>query len=326
MAPTGELVENVLTTIFDFVATGSERTESHFSGDWLSISTLGLSHRRSYFRVDGETYGRQYNRREPWHRPVDYSDIDFPQLNDLYFVFRNKVRLSSGNSNKYIRYTDRRSKNGVYSFGAGEFWWQAVGGSILSREGYIVFNEGLSSRWSPGHPDLTCFKLGEIQRVLADIGVVPGGATLPEIELRSKYDKLDSHQVKPETTTGVVEVKDIDKATSGIRQLRSHRGGRDRKPPYLESDQIEEGWLVCPEARSSLEPTDTVGGVTWDADTVSVIPPTSTEAPKKAKALQEARAITLQSVLQFRDLDEELPDAISRCLDDPTVLYEYFHK
>jgi len=297
--------------------------QTMFDGDWLSIAAFALLHQNSYFSVDDSVIstdeGDRFRYQEPFP-PVDLKEIDRLQFEETQSILA---------TDKYQSLTDHahtvdRASSAVITYGTGETFWQALGAFEIAAKEYIVFPEALSGRWTHGIPDLTCFRLGKLQKVLANIGIAPGGATLQELELRSMYDEYDSKTIDIGESVGVAEAKGHDKASKGVRQLTRYRGSK-KKQPYLDGRAIQHGWLVSPEATTSLRSAcETIGGVTWNQNGVTYQSPPkqATQINQQGRATRAAKRLVLDRILRYQELPESLSETTEACLDDPEHLYE----
>lgn len=299
--------------------------QTMFSGGWLPISTFAFFHQNSYFSIGDSVIGTDEAPRFRYQEPLP--PVGLEEIERLRFYERDSILAAD----KYRSLEDHAQTvetdaPTVITYGFDETFWQALGAFEIAANEYIVFPEALSGRWTHGIPDLTCFQLGHLQEVLADIGLVPGGATLEEIELRSMYDKFDPTTIDVENSVGVAEAKGHGKASDGVRELTSHRGSRT-KSPYLEGGSIQHGWLISPEAGTTIQSAqDSIGGVTWSEDGVMYQSPPKQAAQnnQQKSAARTAKRLVLDRVLRHQVLSASLNETIEACLKDPEHLYEVF--
>jgi hypothetical protein len=298
-------------------------SKNTYKGGWFEISTFALAHPNSYIRTTDGVYRGQNFGRYRYNDPLP--GIQWRNLFQINIHERQSVESTKKYQDlqSHASSIDTEQVPQLITYGPDETFWQALSTFELAQNDYIVFPEALSGRWTHGIPDLSCFHLGELQRVLADLGVVPGGASLEEIELRAKYDMYESTQTEVNTTVGVVEAKREESASDGRRQLASSRGRN--KPPYLDGSAIEKGWLVSPNATRIIESNDSaIGGVTWESGDVVYIEPSEQDANPTAKnsVLNDAKYVVLHTVLQYQELPHSLRETIGRCIEEPEYLYD----
>jgi len=293
-----------------------------FSGNWLLITAFAFLHQNSYFSVGDSVISTDELNRFPYQEPLP--PVGLEEVDRLRFEERQSILATD----KYRSLSDHASTVDttaptVITYGTDETFWQALGAFEIAADDHIVFPEALSRRWTHGTPDLTCFRLGRLQNVLADIGFAPGGATLQELELRSVYDEYNSKPIDVEDSVGVAEAKGHGKASNGVRQLTRYRS--NGKQPYLDGGAIKHGWLVSPEATAALTSArETVGGVTWNKNGVTYqSPPSQTmQINQQERATQTAKRLVLDRILRHQELPKSLNETIEACLNDPEHLYK----
>jgi hypothetical protein len=295
-----------------------------YVGDWLSIATFAHLHRNSYICTDDDVIPTNYTSRYRYADPL--AAVEFDQMKQIRF----KEKQSISATKKYDSLIDHArtldtSQPTIVTYGTDESFWQALGAFEIADRDYIIFPEVLSRRWTVGIPDLTCFKLGDIQDVLADIGIIPGGAPLIEIELRAKYTKYTSTKACSNECIGVAEAKRDGSSRDGVRELVDRRNSN--KPPYLSKGSIERGWIVSPNAGQLLRSNrDEIGGVTWDSEGSTYIEPPRKKGQTEDQEvmIRMAKRIVLERVLRYQQLSESLEQMIEKCIDDPEHLYTVF--
>lgn len=299
----------------------SDSDDHLFSGDWLWIASFALQHTASYVKSGESVLNPRYGER---HRSCELlPDIDFPSLERLRFQERESCESAKSKSlDEYAQ--ERAEENLVVTYGGLEHFWQTLGAREFAARDYVVFPEYHTQRWAPGIPDLAVFRLGALQETLSDIGLLAGGGTLQEIELRSYYNRYDSTQIDVERAVGVVEAKAIGNERSGYLQLAQRRN--TDKEPYLNGDAVEQGWLVCPKAGDEIRSGAEIGGLTWNTSGTEfhAAPHQTADSQAKAEAVQDAKRILLQKALKYQSLPASLPECIENCIADPDYLYEIF--
>jgi len=299
-----------------------------YDGDWLSVAVFGLSNATCFFVPDDDVVGVTPHLRFRYQDPLP--SIDFKKYNKIKFNHSETIVAKE----TFVSFEDEASDhNGdprLLLYGPKESFWQQLAGFRLAEEGYVVFPECLSRRWTHGIPDSTCFQFGKLQEVLADIGVIPNGATLIEAELRSKYDLFSPQQIEADSLIGAVEVKrDAEangKPKTGLRDLTSYRGSKD-KSPYLAGEAIEKGWLVCPNAEDVIkENNDTIGGITWNTkhELFYEAPSHDVDQDVQDEYINVAKHTLLAAILRHQPLSEPLSQVVEECIENPDNLYSIF--
>jgi hypothetical protein len=295
-----------------------------YRGGWLDLSTFALLHPTSHIRLTDAVV--DYNPYRQYKYRMSLPALEYRKLTEVTFCERQSVEATD-------RYTDLHDRSRaveieseplVVTYGIDETFWQSLATFEFANRGYIVFPEAISDRWTFGCPDLTCFRLGQIQEVLSDIGIVPGGASLPEIELRAEYGEYEPTDVDAGETVGVVEAKGEGKAKKGKRELVDKRGRR--KEPYLEGEAVECGWVIAPNATKKMRSWSTkVGGVTWENQEVRYFdsPAQAVDQEQLTEQTSLAKRYVLDLVLRRWELPCTLETAIEICLDNPEELYTY---
>lgn len=299
--------------------------QSTHTGDWLPIATFALLHQRSHICLDSGVRSTTEQVRYKFRESPP--PIEYPSLTQIQFIERQSIRATDKYDSiaDHASQTDADQRPRVITYGLTERFWQALGAFELAKQGYIVFPEALSNRWGYGCPDLTCFQLGRLQEVLADLGIIPGGAPIQEIELRTVYENYLSTSITATNMVGVAEAKGDGKARSGRRELEDYRNSR--KPPYLDGQAIEKGWLLAPNATEEIRVEDgKIGGVTWeDGQSIYVEPPEcATDEDESSAAVRIAKRMVLDIVLRRQKLSGSLESTIEDCLTDPEHLYSVF--
>lgn len=302
----------------------SQKEENIYIGNWLPITTLALHHSHSYFHVGDAITSTTESSRFQYRQSLP--PIDFTNITSVIFHEQQSIQSTK----KYDTLADHArtidpAKPAVITYGTGESFWQALGAFEIADRDYIVFPEALSGRWTVGVPDLTCLRLGTIHEILADVGVVPGGAPLQEIELRAKYDEYEPKTVEVDDIVGVAEAKRDSSTSNGIRELASHRGRN--KSAYLDGRAVEQGWIVSPNAEIAIHSQrEEIGGVTWSDEGAVYFEPPRQEArtDERGKATQTAKRLVLDVVLRHQELPDSLDTTIETCLSDPEHLYSIF--
>ena len=319
------LADMGLQETLGFDPTGNRLT---YHGDWLSVAVFGLSNATCFFVPNDGVVGTNPHLRYRYHDSLP--DINYKQYDKVRFHNIETIVAKETFDSFEDEAADREGDPRLLVYGPKESFWQQLACLRLAEQGYVVFPESLSQRWTHGIPDLTCFQLGRLQEVLADIGVIPNGAALVEAELRSKYNLFEPQEIEADSSIGAVEVKRDAKANgkpkTGFRDLTSYRGSKD-KSPYLADESIEKGWLVCPNAEDVIEENnDTVGGITWDTDGESFY-----EAPRheydqtaQAESIDVAKRTLLSLILRHQPLSEPLSQTVQECIEDPNKLYSIF--
>lgn len=305
---------------------GARRTDqATYTGEWLPIATFALLHQNSFVCLDNEvhstTEGARYKFRE------SLPSIEYPNLTQIQFKCSQSVEATKKYDSiaDHANQVDDDQRPKVIVYGLSERFWQALGAFEIAKQGYIVFPEGLSNRWGYGCPDLTCFQLGRLQEVLADLGIVPGGAPIQEIELRTAYENFASTSITATNMVGVAEAKGDGKAKKGRRELEDYRNSR--KSPYLEGRTIEKGWLLAPNASEEIQAEDSkIGGVTWEDGQSIYIEPSKCDIDEdeSSAAVRTAKRMVLDIVLRQNELSGSLESTIEDCLADPERLYSVF--
>jgi hypothetical protein len=295
-----------------------------YEGNWVNIATFALLHPHSYFCVANGVYSTDELRRFKYREQLP--NIDFAEITTIEFNEKQSIEATKkyGLLSDHASQTDSNRRPTVLTYGTDETFWQALGAIELAKQGYIVFPEALSRRWTHGVPDLTVFRLGGLQETLADIGLIPGGAPLQAIQLRAIYRQYDSTEINADETIGAVEAKNEGKGQQGIRELIEYRtSSRDAKP-YLDGDIIEYGWLVSPMAQEerSLEDTE-VGVVTWDKDQALYFSPQQqrVNVDRQLEEIRAAKRFVLDTVLRHYDTPYSLETTIENSLYEPERLY-----
>lgn len=309
---------------------GFDSTEDHltYHGGWLSVAVFGLSNATCFFIPNEGVVSVTPKRRYRYQDTLP--DIDFKQYDKMRFHNSETIVAKETFDSFEDEAAGRDGEPRLLLYGSKENFWQQLASFRLAEQGYVVFPESLSEKWTYGVPDLTCFQFGELQEVLADIGIVPNGASLIEAELRSKYDLYDSQKIEVGSLIGAVEVKrDAEangKPKTGLRDLTSYRGSKD-KSPYLAGNSIEKGWLVCPNAADVLEENDdTVGGITWDAESESFYeaPTHDIDQAAQAEKIDAAKETLLTWILRHQPLSEPLSQVVQECIKKPEKLYSIY--
>lgn len=295
-----------------------------YEGNWVNIATFALLHPHSYFCVSNAVYSTDELRRLKYREQPP--TINFDEMTTIEFNEKQSIEATEkyDSLSGHASQTDSNRRPTVLTYGTDEAFWQALGAIELAKQGYIVFPEELSRRWTHGVPDLTVFKLGRLQEILADIGLISGGAPLQEIQLRTIYRQYDPTQINAGETIGAVETKKEGKSQQGIRELIEYRTSRREAKPYLDGDIIEYGWLVSPmvQEERSLEDTE-VGVVTWDKNQALYFSPHEqrVNVDKQAEKIRAAKRFILDAVLRHYDTPSSLESTIQNSLYKPKRLY-----
>lgn len=292
---------------------------------WIKGATLWMNSSSIHQSASSEetTYYNLINSRHP----IDDLDTSIRELT------RIRGRDTTNSTKGYIGF-DRRNYQttsvfdgpGVVVFAnGGEGIWTALGRLALANQNYITLSEHLTRKvgGTTAYPDGAAFRLGALQEVLAKIGIAPGGATLAEIAIRSCYGEFSSSDVTVGERVTVIEGKSDDKGADGARELSSHR--RNGKEPYLASNGVDGGWLVCPQDRGRLSRLDDIGAVTWDKDGFWMVDAPQMEVNSEARAelLRRVKMLVLDQVLRYQSFECALTTAVQQCLGDPEMLYHY---
>jgi len=195
----------------------------------------------------------------------------------------------------------------------------------VANHNYIVFPETITGGWTGAtRPDGTAFRLGEIQNVLADIGFVPGGVTLPELELRAALDRRDPTTIEVDDALGVIEAKSKANGSDGWRELADHRGGSNGGRAYVDFPAVDRGWLVVPLDATRLENVDRIGGVTWTESGVQYFEPSEVDAADREQSywIDLATNIVLVTILRYQELSGSLSETVEACRTNPDMLYD----
>lgn len=293
--------------------------------DWIYGATLWLLNSSVHQFIPSEEY--VFRNLYESRRPVD--DVK-PELQEMSRIHVKSTESMVGEHQSFKdreEFVQRLDENsGIVAFGSrGEGFWNSLGSMEIGKQGYIVFPEFLASGIvGVARPDGVAYQLGKHQEILSELGFIPGGATLPEIALRSCFDERSSTKESPETRVTVIEAKPEERGADGRRELVSHRQGNKR--PYLDGGPVDGGWLICPRDQGRMSKLEKIGGITWDEEGPEVIEaPISSDVDTAAqeRAVREAMTLVLDQVLRYQPLEEPLAQAVRDCLDNPERLYHY---
>lgn len=304
-----------LKSVIDGFSTSNE--DEGWAGNTLDLATLWLFHSETY--VSHPNVGIDYSDNFRLRMGLERVDTDINEIDTL------QIKSSSGNRSQDVVASYSDSEMGLVTYGPGESFWETVGAMEIATRNYIVFPQTITpSRggWTGSSlPDGTAFRLGELQNVLADLGYIPGGATLPEIELRAYLNELNSKDINVQKSIGVIEAKKEGKGAEGARQLVDHRAGKDA---YLDYPAIDRGWLVCPFDKRRITNIERIGGVTWTESGVSYFEAPTVDAmvQRQSRWIELATTVVLTTILRYHELSQPLADAVNLCQNDPTKLYD----
>jgi hypothetical protein len=258
-------------------------------------------------------------------RPINDIEVDFHSMTTI------EVRDTANLPGEYLNINERRrfargnSDADLVAFGSlSEGFWQTLGYLEIAKQGYVVISEFVAPSVTTGMPDGVAYQLGEVQERLASHGYLSGGATLPELALRSCFDEREPLTADSAHRVTVLEAKKCGKGADGHRELSSHRSRS--KPPYMSSDAVDGGWLICPKDAGRLDRLEDIGAVTWSQQSCPLIaspPSQSVDTETRQRKLQQAKRLVLDQVLRYQPLEEPLSDVINECIENPSALDLY---
>ena len=199
--------------------------------------------------------------------------------------------------------------------------WALLGRFALADLGYIDGSGLRAVRPDVGRTDGIAFQLGRLQAVLADIGVVPGGALLPEIALRARFDRYESTSVDAGERVCATHAVERGQLSAGLDRLLVPDAGRSDLPT---SNAVDSSWLFCPRVRGARHLFDWVGGVTWDhlGVATSTAPWLDARESDHAQTRRATAGLVCGHVLA--GYPEQLVDApddlVERCVEEPETI------
>lgn len=195
--------------------------------------------------------------------------------------------------------------------------WALLGRLAPADQGYVDISELRTRRPDLERTDGIAVQFGAIQTEFAACGLVPGGATLPEVALRSRLDRYDPTQLDADEHTSLTTAVELDQMREGLDRLL-----RAEDSTLTPTDGADSGWLFCPRARRQRHRFDWVGGVTWDHVGIATSDTHRGDAlpDKHAKTRRLTGRLVLRHALRCQDLDGAPDDLIERCLDEPATV------
>jgi len=210
----------------------------------------------------------------------------------------------SGDNDNDLDPLDRVAITGLsFEEEIGEPITTALVSMYLRRQGYIVdpFNESLATP-NNGHPDLFAVKLPELQRKLADAGIVQGGFYLNELELPEF--SAEGTKLPDEEEVSVLEIESVRKG--------SFYDAKNETDDYLTGGWFDTGYGVRAFAGERLESWRdrlNVGFITFDASgefDVVESPGNFGQSRKTAEVKERVRTIVKLVLLKNLPLDATL--------------------
>ncbi len=172
-----------------------------------------------------------------------------------------------------------------------------------------------------GRTDGIAVRLGRRQEVLAELGVVPGGALRPEIAVRSRYDQFEPTCVDAGERVSATHAVEEGELTAGLDRLVSPD---ETQSGFPTSNAVDSTWLFCPRKRGARHRFDWIGGVTWDHVGVATSPAPWLDAREAdhEEARQAAAPLVVRHVLagQRDQLVGAPEDLLERCVDEPETV------
>jgi len=209
----------------------------------------------------------------------------------------------------------------IITFTGGEDFYSVVGSFILRRLGYIIFPEGLVDPFvCAGVPDLVVAKLGNLQEVLIECGIIENGGFLAEVELWPIFGK-NSRSVPENIIEEVLAVEVEPKA-------RRASGGRKQIKTYLASGSFNNGILICPGREGDEEYYDD-SFITWNKKgepIVRITPPIYPKPKKFETAIKITKRILIVTLLKalalskFPENDISFAEFTERLIEHPEGL------
>ncbi len=209
----------------------------------------------------------------------------------------------------------------IITFTGGEDFYTIVGSFILRDLGYIIFPEDLIDVFiCNGVPDLVVAKLGNLQEVLIDRGIIENGGFLAEVELWPIFGKRS--KVIPKNI--IEEVLAVETEP----EARRASGGRKQIKTYLNSGSFNNEVLICP-GREGDERYYNDSFITWskEGDPIVRITPPIYPVPKNfEKAIQITKKVVVVTLLKvlalskFPETDLSFAEFAERVIDNPREL------
>lgn len=300
-------VRSALVDSLDGTVRIDDRGEPVVDVDWLDGATLWLAsdlvqHVPSGVRT---TYGDLLDQR----RTLDSVAVDWRSLTTVAVWTAEEDRaLADTTADLVLRVPEDAQI------------WALLGRFALADLGSIDCADLTVGRPDYGARDGLAVQLGDLQDVLADIGLVPGGALFPEIALRARFDRYDSTRGGAGERVSATHAVERGEMRAGLDHVLSPEPG----PDYVTGDGIDSGWLFCPGLRGGRHRFDWVGGVTWDhlGVATSAAPWLDAQADKHAAGRRQlARGVLLHVFQGYREQLVDAPDdLVERCVEAPEVV------
>jgi len=200
-----------------------------------------------------------------------------------------------------------------------------VGSFILRNLGYIIFPEGLVDPFiCNGVPDLVIAKLGKLQEVLIERGIIENGGFLAELELWPIFGK--SSNSIPEKIVEEILAVEVEP------DARRASGGRKQIEAYLASRSFNNGILICP-GREGDEKYYNDSFITWSKEgnpIVWITPPVYSKPENFERAIEVTKRILIVTLLKtltlskFPERDISFAEFIEEMIQHPEELKDLF--